>query len=107
MDAVLASSSLLPNPVLPNNVVVGDDPEDDAFLTSKDWKKLAKTSCEGPPGWFTPIGLPRFVSMLGKAVPELTLVAVLLEFVVVELELEDNFGLSNDDSYMCIRLDIA
>lgn len=41
---------------------VGEEPPEDAFLDNKDWKKLAKTSWEGPPG--CPAPLP--VSMGGK-----------------------------------------
>lgn len=42
LGGVLEAVSSSLNPVF-NKVVVGDEPED-AFLTSKDWKKLAKTS---------------------------------------------------------------
>lgn len=44
------------------NIEVGDEPPDDAFLDNKDWKKLAKTSWDGPPG--CPVPLP--VSIGGK-----------------------------------------
>lgn len=62
---VVIVSSCLP---LNKEVVVGEEPPEDAFLDNKDWKKLANTSWEGPPGWLGLVGLFTLVSIGGIVV---------------------------------------